>query len=55
MNVEAERMLSAFVNRGLELRLDDIVYHADGKDTELDRLQGIKGPASESEVSTKEP
>jgi hypothetical protein len=50
VNEQAERMLKAFVSRGLELKLDEIKYHAQGKDNEIERLTGISGASSDSEV-----
>lgn len=48
VNEQAERMLKAFVSRGL--KLDEIQYHAQGKDNEIEKLTGISGASSDSEV-----
>ena len=50
VNEQAERMLKAFVSRGLELRLDDIKYHAQGKDNEIESLTGISSANNDNEV-----
>ncbi|KAL3146853.1 hypothetical protein ABBQ38_014827 [Trebouxia sp. C0009 RCD-2024] len=50
VNVQAERMLHAFVSRGLELRLQEIKYHAQGKDNEIESLTGICSKDSDAEV-----
>ena len=50
-NLQAERMLHAFVSRGLELRLQDIKYHAQGQDNEIKSLTGISSKDSDAEVS----
>ena len=50
VNEQAERMLKAFVSRGLELRLDDIKYHAQGKDNAIESLTGISSARNDDEV-----
>lgn len=45
-------MLKAFVSRGLELKLDEIKYHAQGRDNRIESLTGISGAGSDSEAST---
>lgn len=44
-------MLHAFVSRGLELRLQDIKYHAQGEDHEVESLTGISSKGSDAEAS----
>lgn len=44
-------MLHAFVSRGLELRLQEIKYHAQGKDNEIESLTGICSKDSDAEAS----
>ena len=51
VNLQAERMLHAFVSRGLELRLQEIKYHAQGKDNEVESLTGICSKDSDAEAS----
>lgn len=51
VNLQAERMLHAFVSRGLELRLQDIKYHAQGQDHEVESLTGISSKGSDAEAS----
>ena len=53
-NEQAERMLRAFVKRGLELRLDDILYHAQGRDNAIESLTGISSAANDAAVSLRE-
>lgn len=53
VNLQAERMLHAFVSRGLELRLQEIKYHAQGKDNEVESLTGICSEDSDAEASHK--
>ena len=50
VNEEAERMLTAFVDRGLELKVDEIKYHAQGEHGEIDRLTGVAAASTDSEV-----
>ena len=50
VNIQAERILQAFVSRGLELKLHEIKYHAQGKDNEIEKLTGISGKDSDNEV-----
>ena len=50
MNIQAERMLQAFVCRGLELKLHEIKYHAQGKANEVEKLTGIVSKDSDAEV-----
>lgn len=51
VNLQAERMLHAFVSRGLELRLQDIKYHAQGQHHEVESLTGISSKGSDAEAS----
>lgn len=51
VDLQAERMLHAFVSRGLELRLQDIKYHAQGQDHEVESLTGISSKGSDAEAS----
>ena len=53
VNLQAERMLHAFVSSGLELRLQEIKYHAQGKDNEVESLTGICSKDSDDEASHK--
>lgn len=46
-------MLHAFVSRGLELRLQEIKYHAQGKDNEIESLTGISSKNSDAEARHK--
>ena len=45
-------MLTAFVDRGLELRSDEIKYHAQGEHGEIDKLTGAAAASADSEVMT---
>ena len=44
-------MLQAFVSRGLQLKLDEIKYYAQGKDNAIEALTGISGRDSDLEVT----
>lgn len=50
LNEQAERMLTAFVDRGLELRPDEIKYHSQGKHGVVDKLTGVAAASTDSEV-----
>ena len=54
-NVQAERMLKAFVSRGRELRLEDIKYHARGKEHDIESLTGISGRDTDAQVKAPLP
>lgn len=51
VNLQAERMLHAFVSRGLELRLQEIKYHAQGQHNTVESLTGISSKDSDAEAS----
>lgn len=43
-------MLHAFVSRGLELRLQEMKYHAQGQDNAVESLTGISSKDSDAEA-----
>ena len=53
LDEQAERMLTAFVDRGLELRTDEIKYHAQGERGEIDKLTGVSAASTDAEVGVQ--